>query len=141
MMYGFSCCMGKNLRKEVERQLLLDLNTYTSIVDELKFDWSESVMEGHGKHCSDGYIQNFSNIKLRNERNEVVVDGWMDFILERDYELFIVYWEFLDIYNNNNNNATKLCGCGIPRHVYECLPKELREKYKEGYPIIKSRHY
>jgi hypothetical protein len=44
---GLSSPMGINLRKLVESQLLQDLINYGIDKLDLKFDWSESCIEGH----------------------------------------------------------------------------------------------
>ena len=75
-----SCCMGKKLRKEVERQLLIGLEQYNVSVDGLKFDWSESCIEGKCASYLDGSLENFSGIRLFNKNDEFFAEGWMNFI-------------------------------------------------------------
>lgn len=41
---GLSQCMGKELREEVEQQLLNDLEKYEVPINNLSFDWSDSCI-------------------------------------------------------------------------------------------------
>lgn len=77
--FSFADCMGVQLKSEVER-----------------FDWSDCCIEGHRTKYLDGAVENFSNIMVINANEELVADGWMEFIHEDG--LFIAYWEFLNEY-------------------------------------------
>jgi hypothetical protein len=90
---GFADTMGSKLKSEVENQLLSDLQFYKIGEDDLKFDWSESCIEGHAANVLDGAVENFSGISVFDHSDNLVADGWMEFINEGD--LFIVYWEFV----------------------------------------------
>ncbi|GIP17487.1 hypothetical protein J40TS1_31290 [Paenibacillus montaniterrae] len=72
---GLSSCMGEKLRKEVEGQLIRDLNHYFYL---------------------DGSLDNFSGILLFNKDDQLVADGWMDFVYIKEQNRLIVYWKFLD---------------------------------------------
>jgi hypothetical protein len=63
-----------------------------------------------------------------NADDELIADGWMEFIHEDD--MFIAYWEFLDKYENDQEIRLKN-ECGIPLHIYEEIPDQFKEKYKE----------
>ncbi|OKP99310.1 hypothetical protein [Paenibacillus sp. P46E] len=125
---SFADCMGINLRAEVERQLSEDLKCYGIIQDEYKFDWSECCIEGHRTKYLDGAVENFSSIMVFNSNDELFADGWMEFIYEDD--VFIAYWEFLDKYEKDQEIRLKN-ECGIPLQIYEQIPEQFKEKYKE----------
>lgn len=125
---SFADCMGINLKLEVERQLSEDLKCYGINHDDYKFDWSDCCIEGHRTQYLDGAVENFSSIMVFNANDELVADGWMEFIHEDD--VFIVYWEFLDKYENDQELILK-SKCGIPLHIYEKIPHQFKEKYKE----------
>jgi hypothetical protein len=125
---GLSFPMGPELRKEVERQLLIDLSKYNVLNTNIKFDWSDSCIEGHSATYLDGSLQNYSGIQVYDENGDYIGDGWMEFILEKVEDLFIVYWEFLDIIDNGKEIGLKETP-GIPDHIYELLPQKFRSKY------------
>jgi len=125
---GLSISMGKLLRKEVESQLLVDLSEYGIEDNGLFFDWSESCIEGYCVKYLDGSVDRFSGIKLFDTNDNLIVDGWMDFIFEEFNSIFIVYWHFLSIYQNGiriERKETK----DIPPHVIKKLPDKLKSKY------------
>ena len=126
--YGFSVYMGDKLRAEVERQLLLDLAFYKKdITNDSNFDWSQSIIEGHTATYLDGTVENFSGIKILNAHDELIAEGWMDFIYEKelDKEIFIAYWNFLHICENAVWIDIK-AKPGIPSHIYEKLSDKLK---------------
>lgn len=127
---GFSQCMGKELREVVEGQLLNDLKIYGVDINNLKFDWSECCVEGYRIEYLDGEVENFSYIMLFNEYAELAVEGWMEFIYEEKCDLFIVYWNFLNIYQDGQAIVKKEHP-GIPKHIYEILPQSIKEEYKD----------
>src|SRR5687767_3178057 len=88
---GHSNAMGPELRKSVERQLLEDLKHYKLDLPNLKFDWANSLVEGRSANYLDGMVENYSGILVLNENNQIVADGWMDFILEPGF--FLAYWD------------------------------------------------
>lgn len=128
--YGLSISMGKLLRKEVETQLMNDLTKYSiDTTKRLNFDWSDSCIEGRCANYLDGSVDCFSGIELFDNNDNLIVDGWMDFICEKTYDIFIVYWDFLSIYENGKRVKIKETP-GIPSHIIEILPDKLKEKYK-----------
>lgn len=126
--YGLSISMGKRLRKEVETQLINDLTKYGIDNNELLFDWSDSCIEGRCANYLDGSVDCFSGIKLFDTNDNLIVDGWMDFISEKSYDIFIVYWDFLSIYENEKRLKIKETS-EIPSHIIEILPAKLRENF------------
>ena len=129
-LYGLSAIMSDELRKEIERQLLVDLILYGVNIENLKFDWSESVIEGRSGNYLNSSFDRYSGIRLFSQTGEIVADGWMDFILEKEENIFIVFWWYLTIYQNGIAESVK-DHRGIPNHIFEILPDKLRDKYKE----------
>lgn len=114
--------MGPELCKEVERQLISDLTYYTNASSQdYKFDWSKSSVEGHLSEFMDGKLENFSNIGIANDNDEVIGFGWMDYVLESEENIFLVYWEFLNI-----NGIEYKKRVGIPPHIWNKLPSKLQ---------------
>lgn len=113
---GLSTSMGELLRKQVESQLLADLSEYDIETKGLFFDWSESCIEGYCAKYLDGSVDRFSGIKLFDASDNLIVDGWMDFIFEESSSIFIVYWHFLSIYQNGIRVERKE-NKDIPPHV------------------------
>jgi len=125
---GFADRMGPKLKSEVENQLLKDLEFYKISKDILKFDWSESCIEGHAANVLDGAVENFSGISVFDHSDNLVADGWMEFINEG--ELFIVYWEFVTTWDGNKKLKEKK-EVGLPNHIWKKLPDEIKSKYRK----------
>ncbi|MBU3196716.1 hypothetical protein KPL26_08510 [Clostridium algidicarnis] len=132
--FSLSYYMGQRLRKEVERQLSDDIRHYGINNKILKYDWSESVIEGRRSKVFDSQINNFSDIKVFDSTDEIIAEGWIDFIHEEQYDLFIVYWDQLDLYENGRQKEVKKFG--IPDYIYEKLPNGLKIKYKNEVTVI-----
>jgi len=87
--------MGDRLRREVERQLLLDLEHYRpgSPGEKLTIDWSNPG------HCTDflgGSLESMSDVVVRCSDGKVVADGWIDFVHGGGDGLpLFVFWLFL----------------------------------------------
>lgn len=93
---GFTDRMGPQLRAEVTRQLLEDFHYCThESIDHLTIDWSDTCPEGHNTKYLDGWLENWSGVRVVNAQGEFVAEGWLEFIHgDGDYPLF-VYWEYL----------------------------------------------
>ena len=120
---GHSDIMGPELRKLVETQLLEELPHYKIDKANLKFDWSNSQVEGHSAPYLDGTAENFSGILVLDENNQIVADGWMEFILDGDF--FLAYWDFITTRDGKKKLSEKQLP-GIPKHVWKQVPEELR---------------
>lgn len=127
---GFSDCMGPELRKFVEHQLLLDLNRYAPPAskihqDDVRFDWSGSCIEGHRTRWLDGEIENFSGIAVVDLSQNLVVEGWMEFIeTETGLEVF---WWFLGTGDNYNLQSKR--SNEVPQHVWVKLSDNVRSTW------------
>ncbi|WP_307338805.1 hypothetical protein [Metabacillus malikii] len=128
---GFSDKMGPKLRKLIEHQLSKDIYAYGLIESQLKFDWSESCIEGHDTDYLDGTVENFSGINIFNEKDEHIAEGWMEFIHEPAFHFFIAYWEFIHIIEMGREVVIK-DSVGIPPHIFKKIPKQLQAKYKDN---------
>ncbi len=128
---GMSGSMGPKLRLLVETQLINDLKNYGIDNQNLKFDWSESCIEGHDTEYLDGEVENYSHIKIFDENDNIVVTyGWMNFIHEDDF--FISYWYYLEVIINGEVKYEKDIPF-IPNHIWEILPEKIKIKYNEKY--------
>ena len=132
---GFSNCMGPELREFVEGQLLDDLVPYMQSVDRfdvenIRFDWSESCIEGHRTHWLDGEIQNFSGIAIFDDSQNLIAEGWMEFI-ETEIGL-VVFWWYLrggEAYNFQNKASNR-----VPKHIWKKLSPKIRTNWSPYAP-------
>ncbi|WP_324678855.1 hypothetical protein [Hymenobacter sp. GOD-10R] len=124
---GLSSPMGPQLRKLVEEQLIVDLRYYHIDKPVLKFDWSESCIEGNDAIYLDGYLENYSGITIFDEADCLVADGWMDFVLAGDF--FLVYWDFITTWDEEKQFANK-SQPGIPDHIWLQIPDDIKGNYK-----------
>lgn len=53
----------------------------------------------------------------------------MEFIYEQEYNFFLVYWEYLYLYELGKKIIIKN-NPGIPLHIYNKIPENVRLKYK-----------
>lgn len=120
---GLSTPMAPQLRALVQQHLLTDLAAYVVLNQKLKFDWSNSCIEGHDSFYLDGSLENYSGIMLFDEQGNLVVDGWMEFIHVRDF--FLVYWEYITVWQNGEAVFDKP-DPGIPDHVWAQFPESVK---------------
>ena len=130
MELGFADKMGPGLKALVEKQLTDDLKVYGMTADLFHFDWSESCIEGHDTRLLDGEVENFSGIKVFNEYDNLIAEGWMEFIHEASYDFFMAYWEFLTLFEEEEETYIKET-VGIPLHVFVKVPEDIRENFEE----------
>ncbi|WP_338870084.1 hypothetical protein WBJ53_21820 [Spirosoma sp. SC4-14] len=126
---GLSATMGPKLRTFVERQLLWDLANYSVTIENLKFDWLDSCIEGRDTSCLDGQLENFSGITVYDINDKLVADGWMDFIHEGDF--FLAYWDFITVWQGNRKVLDKTRS-GIPDHIWRQIPESIQWNYKQA---------
>jgi len=119
--------MGPELRALVESQLVGDLQKYGVRGDGFRFDWSEACIEGHLTELIDGSVENFSGIMVYDLENNLIADGWMEFIHEGDF--FQAYWEFVRTWQGDQKLKEKK-EVGIPAHIWKLVPETARSKYK-----------
>lgn len=110
---GYANRMGKELKALVEENLKNDLKNYKVNENQLKFDWSESCIEGRRTEYLDGAVENFSGISVFDEEDNLVAEGWMDFVHEPNF--FIAYWDRVTTWDKNSKKATK--DFGMPKHI------------------------
>ncbi len=120
---GFAETMGPNLKSLVETQLLADLAHYGIAVKGLKFDWSQSCIEGECTDYLDGSLDQFSGIAVYDQNDQLYAEGWLKFIHEGDF--FIVFWDSVS------------CGkifekdFGIPQHVWDQIPDRIKWQFEK----------
>jgi hypothetical protein len=120
--------MGPKLRELVESQLIADLKNYKVHDETLKFDWSDSCIEGkHADHL-DGTIDRFSGVVVFGPNDELVAEGWMEFVKEGDF--FLAYWEYVQTWKGDRKLSEKSTK-GLPPWVWEKLPENVRANYKD----------
>ncbi|RSK49973.1 hypothetical protein [Hymenobacter rigui] len=124
---GFSSPMSPTLRSLVEQQLLVDLAHYGVVREGLKFDWSESCIEGHLEEYLGSSLENYSGIAVYDADDKCVADGWMEFILAGEF--FLVFWDYLTIRKNGRQVFDK-SQPGIPDHVWQQIPEDIRTSYR-----------
>jgi hypothetical protein len=132
---GFAEHMGPQLRQLVERQLSQDLKFYEVDQDVVRFDWSDSCVEGHRTTFLDGEVQNVSGVAVFNSEENLIAEGWMEFVHEEDF--FLAYWQFVTTWDINGNTLKSKDANGIPHHVWKQIPdgiKPLVEKNRMQEP-------
>ena len=120
--------MGPRLRALVESQLVADLEHYKVNGDGLKFDWSDSCIEGKHSDHLDGSLDRFSGISVFDSSDKLVAEGWMEFVKEDDF--FLAYWEFVVTWEGNKKLSEK-SATGMPPWVWKQLSESVRAKYKD----------
>lgn len=125
---NFASSMGPKLQQLVESQLLIDLKNYGVDRSDLRFDWSDSCIEGHRTNYLDGSLENFSGIAVFDDANNIVADGWMEFIHEGSF--FLVYWQFVTTWKGDEKLGEKK-DAGIPEHVWQQIPDSIKPNYSQ----------
>jgi hypothetical protein len=123
---GFARSMGPKLRHVVEEQLSTDLKNYFIDTPGLKFDWSDSCIEGKSTDYLDGSIDCYSSIYVFDNNDNLVADGWMEFI--HDGNFFLVYWDMVTTYHMDKVLADKKTP-GIPDHIWAKIPDDIKPNY------------
>lgn len=121
--------MGPRLKTLVETQLLADLGNYIMTIDNLRFDWSDSCIEGHDTIYLDGQLENFSGIAVFNLDSQLIAEGWMDFVHEGNF--FLAYWDFVTIWQDNKKTFEK-ANSGIPDHIWQQIPDHIKWSYEKA---------
>ena len=119
--------MGPRLRVLVEEQLIDDLCNYGIENFPIKFDWSKSCIEGHDDEYLDGYLENYSGIKLFDLNDDIIAEGWMDFIHVPDF--FLAYWDHLEFLDPRFSNGKMQFG--IPPHIWQKIPESFKLNYEK----------
>jgi len=123
---GFGRSMGPKLKKLVEEHLAADLNYYHINNQHLKFDWSESCIEGKCTDFLDGSLDRYSGISVFDNNDKLIADGWMEFVHEGSF--LIVYWDMVTTYSGDNILADKKTP-GIPDHIWTKIPENIKSNY------------
>jgi hypothetical protein len=125
MSFGYPADqMGERLRREVEQQLLLDLEHYRprSSNEKLTIDWSDPCQEGHRTDVLGGSLESMSDVVVRRSEAKVVAAGWIDFVHGGgDLPLF-AFWLFLDLIDDEAKSVDVKEDPAIPPHIWSKLP-------------------
>lgn len=122
---GYTQQMGPRLRAEVQRQLLKDFQRYSKeSADNLSMDWSETCPEGHATVYLDGWLENWSEVRVINVQDEIIASGWIDFIHGGGDNPLYVFWYYLH-FGEGGSEVVK--AHGIPRHIWESLPESTKD--------------
>jgi hypothetical protein len=116
---GMAHVMGEQLKDFVEKELVKDLSFYNVSLKEYRFDWSASCIEGKCINYLGGTTDIYSGIKIFDENDNFVVEGWMEFIYDSAEDKLIVYWDLLDIMAEGKLERKKKFG--IPQHIFDKL--------------------
>jgi len=122
---GYTEQMGPRLRAEVQRQLLKDFQRYyNESTHNLTIDWSDTCPEGHATIYLDGWLENWSEVKVVNSQGEIIASGWIDFIHGGGENPLFVFWYYLNI-GESGSDVVK--ANGIPTHIWEILPDSTKD--------------
>jgi hypothetical protein len=122
--------MGDQLRLEVERQLLLDLEHYRpgSSDEKLTIDWSNPCQEGHCTDFLGGSLESMSDVVVRRSDGKAVANGWIDFVHGGgDHLPLFVFWLFLDLVDDEGRSVDVKEDNMIPPHIWSKLPLSSRD--------------
>ena len=118
--------MGPHLKAEVERQLIEDIMHYGILDTRLRIDWSGACPEGHRTSYLDGDLEAVSNVSVLNGNNEIVAEGWLDFVHGGGDNQLFVFWLFLDIRRGGKWEEVKSEPV-IPQHIWERLSDNTKD--------------
>ena len=116
--------MGDRLMREVERQLLIDLEHYRpgSLNEKLTIDWSNPCQEGHCTEFLGGSLESMDGVVVLRSDGKMVADGWIDFVHGGgDLPLF-VFWLFLNLIDDEGRSVEVKKDTVIPLHIWNKLP-------------------
>ncbi len=133
---GMAKAMGSHLLLQVSQQLLGDLSYYgISDSENIWISWHESEGEGNWAKYLDGEIENYAYITILDENMNAIGQGSMDFVLEEEWDVFLVYWDALYFIHPEFDGKTRP---GIPDHIWQEIPENFQAKYK-GKKIKKKK--
>jgi hypothetical protein len=119
--------MGDTLRREVQRQLLVDLGHYrVGPTDDLTIDWSDPCQEGHCTEIMGGTLEEMSDVFVRDRNGDVVAAGWIDFVHGGGDLPLHVFWLYLDLVENGRVQRVQDDGA-IPSHVWSVLSEASKD--------------
>lgn len=134
---GLSRPMGQRLRSIVEDFLIKDLIYYGFQGLQVKFDWSQSCIEGHSCNILGSHLENYSGIRLFDQNDNLFAEGWINYIAEgwaidnTEPLFFLVYWDILQTLNLSILPKGKEVR-RIPIHIWEQIPIELRWQFEKN---------
>jgi hypothetical protein len=117
--------MGKMLQREVESQLLQDLEHYGITTEGVAIDWSEACQEGHCTKTLGGWLESQSCVEAVDSRGEVVAEGWIDFIHGGNGNPLFVFWCYLSVVKDGEKIEAKR-DHNIPAHIWSVVPEAMK---------------
>ena len=114
--------LGPEVQSWVEQQLLSDLRHYGVQRNDLLFDWSQVVQEGHYMDFRGRMLESLSDILVRGSDGTTVAEGWMDFVntsagTDSEPRLF---WLFLSVAADCKLKKVKEDAL-LPVHLWESM--------------------
>lgn len=126
---GMAKAMGSQLLNQVGKQLLSDLSNYgISDTESMHISWMESEGEGNWAQYLDGEIENYAYLTVLDANFQAIGQGSMEFILEEDENLLLVYWNSLYFIHPEFKGKFQL---GIPDHIWDQIPVSSRKLYED----------
>ncbi len=82
---------------DTQYQLLQDVRHYGLASDGLVLDSSHPCQEGHWTEYLDGWLEEMSDVVVRDGHGEALAEGWLDFIHTAADNRLVVFWVFLNL--------------------------------------------
>ena len=114
--------LGLEVQSWAEQQLLNDLRHYGVARDDLTFDWSNVVQEGHWVQFRGRMLESLSDIVLRGPGGSIVAEGWMDFVItsKKGNSEPRLFWLFLSVAIDGGFKQVKNDAI-LPLHVWSSM--------------------
>jgi hypothetical protein len=114
--------LGPAVQSWVEQQLLRDLRHYGVQRNDLRFDWSQVVQEGHCTDFRGRMLESLSEILVRGMDDSIVAEGWMDFVhtSEAADSEPMLFWLFLSLVTEGKVSRAKEDAL-LPAHLWESM--------------------
>ena len=82
-----------------------------------------AMAASYSKRYLDGQLDNYSGISVFDNGDNLIADGWMEFVHRGQF--FLAYWDFVTIWENGKKIREKN-EPGVPRHILEYIPNEIK---------------
>lgn len=130
--------MGPQQRQLVEQQLLADLRCYGIERAGTRFDWSFAAFQGIDNCALQASIESYAGLYVHDAADEddgdCIAVGDVKTLRAGDFTL--AYWEWLDGYRLDGYEGPAFKPLkqqpGIPAHVWQQIPSELRPLFAHG---------
>ena len=124
--------LGPEVQLWVEQQLVNDLRHYGLDRDDLSFDWSQVVQEGHWMEFRGRMLESLSDILIRGSDGSVIAEGWMDFVCtsRAPGSEPKIFWLFLSVATKGIFKKVKEDAL-LPAHLWDQMTSA-EKKYVAG---------